>query len=85
VDPSAAWTKSEKTIMTAMAPPKELVLAKTATKAPHKEQNGLDNGYVHTHSHPRIHLVTKESTQPGQRDHPTKDGGDGSSGFSGLG
>jgi hypothetical protein len=38
---SAAWTKAEKTIMTAMAPPKELVLAKTKTKAP-REQNGLD-------------------------------------------
>jgi hypothetical protein len=36
VDPLSSLDKAEKTIMTAMAPPKELVLAKTKTKSTSK-------------------------------------------------
>jgi hypothetical protein len=68
--------KAEKTIMTAMAPPKELVGKDQDQGAPRKkEQNGLDND-ASTHSHFGVRLVTKVSTKStGKEIHPAKDGG----------
>jgi hypothetical protein len=47
--------------MTAMVPPKELVLAKTKTKAP-KEQNGLDNDTSTPHFGTEPQQQTTKST-----------------------